>query len=147
MVHSGFEASSVAEGFASWKGFATLVRASLFGARLSAPGPMPERLSSVAAGKDATPTQSWSSPAGPEALRTAFDYRGDVTLTLDDGEKLEGYVSSSESDALHLLVKGRAEAERIDPARVTHVELSGRDTSIDPRWEAWKKNQAAQAQI
>ena len=38
--------------------------------------------------------------ATPEALRVAFDYRGDVTLTLEDGDDVEGYVTNLRGDAV-----------------------------------------------
>ena len=49
-----------------------------------------------------------------EALEKAFDYRGDLTLTLKNGEKIEGYIFDRKNDGatlaecnLRLIPKGR----------------------------------------
>jgi hypothetical protein len=145
MVHSGFEASSVDEGFSSWRGFLSMARAALLGPRISAPGeraPVPAAAApEVASGFG----KGWAAEASPEALEAAFAYRGDVTLTLADGGSVEGFVSSLDADRVRVLVKGNAEAEPIETARIARVELSGRDAAIDPRWEAWQKRSEAHA--
>ena len=38
--------------------------------------------------------RGWRGDGSDGALREAFRYRGDVTLTLDDGSQVEGYVAS-----------------------------------------------------
>lgn len=134
MVHSGFEASSVEEGFSSWKGFLAMARASLFGPRVSKPEALPQR-KETAPVEEAAPGRGWFADASPAALRAAFDYRGDATLTLDDGSEVVGFVSHLESGRVGVLAKGEAQVQHVDEGRVRRVELSGRDAAIDPRWE------------
>ena len=62
----------------------------------------------------------------PTSLRAAFDYRGDVTLTLDDGSRVEGFVSDPGPDAIQFWPAG-SEAVALAAARVRHVALTGRD--------------------
>jgi len=123
MVHSGFEASAVEEGFSSWRGFLSMARAALFGPRVPPPAdlPAPRACRAEATG----PSRGWSADASPEALRAAFDYRGDVTLTLADGSQAEGYVGHV--DAEHLRLWNGSEGRRIPVSQVRHVALSGRD--------------------
>ena len=65
--------------------------------------------------------------AMPAALRAAFDYRGDVTLTLEDGSSLEGYVGDAGPDAVRVWPRDGSEPVAIAPARVRQVALTGRD--------------------
>jgi hypothetical protein len=51
--------------------------------------------------------QGWIPPLATdaeirEALEKAFDYRGDVTLTLKDGSKIEGYLFDRRSNGATL---------------------------------------------
>lgn len=77
------------------------------------------------------------------ALEAAFDYRGDVTLTLDGGEKLTGYLSNREFSGgepfVDLLQASAARPQRIPLGRVQGVELSGKDTASGKSWETWLK--------
>lgn len=79
-----------------------------------------------------------------QVLGEAFDYRGDVTLLLDDGSSLSGYVFSVEPKAaephLRLFPADPAAAKlRIPLSRIKGVEFSGRDTADGRSWEAWVK--------
>lgn len=137
MVHSGFEATSVQHAFSSWGGLFSMARAFLFGPRV--PEPLRETPASDApAGPEPqAPTRGWSSDATPEALRVAFDYRGDVTLTLDDGEEVEGYVTNLRGDAVELWRRGTTQALALPAARVRGVALSGRDTASGRSYRTW----------
>lgn len=79
------------------------------------------------------------------ALEKAFDYRGDVTITLKDGTKVEGYIFDRET--------GRSLADsfvRIIPADrnvklsiayldIAGLAFTGRDAAAGKSWEAWVK--------
>jgi hopanoid biosynthesis associated radical SAM protein HpnH len=128
MVHCGFEASAVDDTFSSLRGLWAAARATLLGARApaasataAAPPFAPEA--------EPAPTRGWSSDATPEALRAAFDYRGDATLTLDDGTRAEGYVANVGARALRLWTRGSAAPREIAIASIRSVELSGRDAA------------------
>jgi hopanoid biosynthesis associated radical SAM protein HpnH len=145
MVHSGFEASSVDEAFSSLRGLLGMARATLFGPR--APAPEPARAVRACArpvpATGAAPTQGWSADASPEALRVAFDYRGDVTLELDDGARVEGYVTNVDPAALRLWTKGSTQTREIPVARVRRVALSGRDPASGQSFQTWQRQHQA----
>jgi hopanoid biosynthesis associated radical SAM protein HpnH len=156
MVHSGFEASSVEEAFSSWGGFVAMARAALFGPRVPKPDVLPPRKERQAVAVE-QPTRGWaaeisggtsgavSSVTPDVALRTAFEYRGDATLTLDDGSDVEGFVSRLTPDHVAVLSRGESTAREIDRRRIRRVELSGRDAAIDPRWQARLQQQQGSA--
>ena len=71
-----------------------------------------------------------------------LDYRGDVTLRLEDGSSVTGYVFSIEAQAGEPHVKmmnaaSAGERMRVPLERITGVEFSGRDTADGRSWEAW----------
>jgi len=78
-----------------------------------------------------------------EALEKAFDYRGDVTITLADGTKIEGYIfdrrsgSSLETSFVRLLPKDSSQRIKISYREIRALEFSGRDTAAGKSWEAW----------
>jgi hopanoid biosynthesis associated radical SAM protein HpnH len=129
MVHSGFEASAVDEGFSSWRGFLAMARAALLGPRVPAPA---GAVSAPAPGPDpaeAGPATGTALDATPEALRAAFRYRGDVTLVLDDGSRVEGFVADARPDELTVWPQGSRAARRLETARVRRIVFSGRDAT------------------
>ena len=80
-----------------------------------------------------------------EALEKAFDYRGDVTLTLKDGRRVEGYLfdrrtgSTLESSVVRIIPskeKGRLSVAYSD---IAALAFTGRDTAAGRTFEAWVK--------
>lgn len=77
------------------------------------------------------------------ALEKAFDYRGDITLTLKDDTSIEGYIFDRRTGgALHdsfirLLPKDREEKVSIAYSDIAAISFSGRDTAAGKSWEAW----------
>jgi hypothetical protein len=78
------------------------------------------------------------------AFEKAFDYRGDVTLTLKDGSKVEGYIFDRRSNgrtlgdcAVRLFPKDQAEKIAIPYSEVARVEFTGRDTAAGKSFETW----------
>jgi hypothetical protein len=79
------------------------------------------------------------------ALEKAFDYRGDIQLTLKDGRMVEGYIFDRRTaDTL------AASTVRIIPAKertkiaipyseIAGVAFTGRDTAAGKSFEAWMK--------
>jgi hypothetical protein len=127
MVHSGFEASAVEEGFSSWRGFVAMARAALFGPNVPAPSGRDVSAAPPAPPEEAPPALGSSLDATPESLRAAFRYRGDVTLVLDDGARIEGFVADAKQNHVTFWPKGSAVPERFETERVRHVVFSGRD--------------------
>ncbi len=79
------------------------------------------------------------------ALEKAFDYRGDITITLKSGEKIEGYIfdrrtGTSLSDSfVRLYPKSGDQKILISYADIAALAFSGRDTAAGKSWEAWMK--------
>jgi hypothetical protein len=77
------------------------------------------------------------------ALEKAFDYRGDVTLTLKNNSKIEGYIfdrvtgSSLSSSFVRVLPKDSSPRVKIAYAEIAALAFSGRDTAAGKSWEAW----------
>jgi hypothetical protein len=76
-----------------------------------------------------------------EVIEAAFDYRGDVTLELKDGTRIEGYVfnrnSGGAEPCLQLLPKGAPGTRTIPYADIVAIEFTGEDTAFGKSWEAW----------
>ena len=79
------------------------------------------------------------------ALEKAFDYRGDVTLTLKNHSKIEGYIfdrvmgSSLSSSFVRVLPKESGSRMKISYADIAALAFTGRDTAAGKSWEAWVK--------
>ena len=80
------------------------------------------------------------------ALDKAFDYRGDVTISLKDGSKIEGYVFDRRADGsaladcvVRLFPKDRDEKVSVRYADIARLEFSGRDTAAGKSFETWVK--------
>jgi hypothetical protein len=77
------------------------------------------------------------------ALEKAFDYRGDVTLTLKDNSKIEGYLfdrttgSSLATSFVRILPKDSRQKLKISYAHIAALAFTGRDTAAGKSWEAW----------
>lgn len=77
------------------------------------------------------------------ALEKAFDYRGDVTLTLKDNSKIEGYIFDRVSGAtlstsfVRVLPKDSNQRLKIAYADIAALAFTGRDTAAGKSWEAW----------
>jgi hypothetical protein len=108
---------------------------------------MPNYISSEPQAPSATSFQGQEVPLASEhdrrdAFENAFDYRGDVTLVLENGETVEGFLFNREPDAkppsISLLLKGSSEPRVIAYSEVTRVLFSGKDTADGKSYEAWK---------
>jgi len=77
------------------------------------------------------------------ALEKAFDYRGDVTITLKNGTKVEGYIfdrrtGSTLADSLVRLFPKNSESRVSIPySDIQALAFTGRDTAAGKSWEAW----------
>jgi len=102
----------------------------------------------VAPGTEHETLQGWipplaSEPELREALEKAFDYRGDVTVTLKDGTKVEGYIfdrvagTSLATSFARILPKDSNQRVKITYSDIAALAFSGRDTAAGKSWEAW----------
>ncbi len=77
------------------------------------------------------------------ALEKAFDYRGDITITLKNGERVEGYVfdrrtgQTLNQSVIRMIPKNTVEKRSISYAEIAALVFSGRDTAAGKSWEAW----------
>lgn len=94
--------------------------------------------------------QGWVPPLAAEnelraALEQAFDYRGDITITLKNGEAVVGYVfdrrpgKSLTDSYVRLLPQDGREKRDIPYSEIAALEFSGRDPAAGKSWEAWVK--------
>src|SRR4051812_10606798 len=81
-----------------------------------------------------------------DALEKAFDYRGDITLTLKDGSRIEGYLFDRRADgptlaecSVWLFPKDRDEKVSLRYSDIARVEFSGKDTAHGKSFETWVK--------
>jgi hypothetical protein len=80
-----------------------------------------------------------------EALEKAFDYRGDVTITLKNGDKVEGYLfdrrsGSSLADSFVRVIPTNAKTKvNVSYADIAALAFTGRDTAAGKTFDAWVK--------
>ena len=77
------------------------------------------------------------------ALEEAFDYRGDVTITLKDGTRVEGYIfdrrngSTIASSVVRLIPQNSQQKISVAYSDIAALAFTGRDTAAGKSWEAW----------
>ena len=75
-----------------------------------------------------------------EAIDKAFDYRGDVTLTLVNGT-LECFIFNRDPKAspprIEVFVNGNEEAQVIPYADILAIAFTGKDPADGKSWAAW----------
>jgi hypothetical protein len=79
------------------------------------------------------------------ALEKAFDFRGDVTLTLKSGEKVEGYIfdrrtgKSLTDSVVRIYPRTGNQKLSVSYADIAALAFTGKDTAAGKSWEAWMK--------
>jgi len=102
----------------------------------------------VAPGVSREAVQGWVPDLASEeelrlALEKAFDYRGDITLTLRDGSKVEGYIfdriaaNTLAESFVRVIPSDSTQRRKISYAEIAALAFSGRDTAAGKSWEAW----------
>ena len=84
-----------------------------------------------------------------EVVDRAFDYRGDVTVLLDDGRELIGYLFNRNRDVAEPFVQ-MFEREGSSPAsipyaRIRAIRFTGKDTAAGNSYAAWRERRQAKA--
>ncbi len=80
-----------------------------------------------------------------DALEQAFDYRGDVMVTLEDGRTVAGYIFDRRTGAtliesrLRLLPADSDERLTVRYCDIARLEFSGRDAAHGKSFERWLK--------
>ena len=76
-----------------------------------------------------------------EAIELAFDYRGDVTVTLRSGQHVTGYLFNrtvqGQVSTFEVFPEGDSGVQVIRYADVVSVAFSGEDTASGNSWESW----------
>ena len=81
-----------------------------------------------------------------QALEKAFDYRGDVTLTLKNGETIEAYIfnrlpgATLSSSFVQYYTPKAEDKRKVSYAEIARLEFSGKDRAAGKHWEAWVKS-------
>ena len=81
-----------------------------------------------------------------EAVEKAFDYRGDLTITLKDGQKIEGYIFDRKIKGpavtdcfIRVMPKDRPDKLSIAYSEIAGLAFTGRDTAAGKSFAAWVK--------
>jgi hypothetical protein len=80
-----------------------------------------------------------------QALEKALDYRGDVTLTLKSGEKIEAYIFNRFTGAtladswLQYFTPKAEDKRKVSYAEIARLEFTGKDRAAGKHWEDWVK--------
>lgn len=78
-----------------------------------------------------------------QALEKAFDYRGDVTLTLKDGRVVQGYVfdrrpgTTLENSAVRVMPSDHRAKLTIAYSEIAALAFTGRDNAAGKTFDAW----------
>jgi hypothetical protein len=82
-----------------------------------------------------------------EVVDCAFDYRGDVTVLLDDGRELIGYLFNRNPDAaepfVQMFEREGSGALSIPYARIRAIRFTGKDTAAGNSYAAWLRSKEA----
>jgi hypothetical protein len=80
-----------------------------------------------------------------QALEKAFDYRGDVTITLKSGERIEAYIFNRQTGAtladswIQYFSSNAPDKRKLSYADIARLEFSGKDRAAGKHWEDWVK--------
>ncbi len=81
-----------------------------------------------------------------DAFDKAFDFRGDLTITLKTGDKIEGYVFDRRAESadlsqctVRLYPKNSAEKMSIRYSDIAALAFTGKDSAAGKSFEAWVK--------
>ncbi|MGA9069477.1 MAG: hypothetical protein WB424_04420 [Terracidiphilus sp.] len=80
-----------------------------------------------------------------DALEKAFDYRGDVTLTLKSGEAIDAFIFNRHTGAtladswVQYFTPSAAEKRKVSYAEIARISFTGKDRAAGKHWEDWVK--------
>jgi hypothetical protein len=103
-----------------------------------------------AAGRERENLEGWipalaSEAEVREALEKAFDYRGDITVTLKNGTKVEGYLFDRRQGPtlaqsfIRLIPMDNQGKVNVAYSDIAALAFTGRDTAAGKTFEAWVK--------
>jgi hypothetical protein len=120
------------------------------GAQALAAPPRPTDELEVVPGFERENLQGWIPQLATDAdvravIEKAFDYRGDVTITLKNGAEVTGYlfdrrVGPTLADSVvRLILAASNERPQIPYSDIAAIAFTGRDTAAGKSYEAWVK--------
>jgi hypothetical protein len=80
-----------------------------------------------------------------QALEKAFDYRGDVTVTLKNGERIEAFIFNRVAGPtlaesyVQYFTPSANDKRKLCYADIARLEFSGKDRAAGKHWEDWVK--------
>ncbi len=80
-----------------------------------------------------------------DALEKALDYRGDVTITLKNGERIAAFVFNCHNGPtlaqsfVQYFTAGAPEKRKASYDTIDRLEFSGKDCAAGKQWEDWVK--------
>ncbi len=80
-----------------------------------------------------------------QALEKAFDYRGDVAITLRSGERIEAFIFNRRTGAtltdsyVQYFTPSAPDKRKVSYAEIARLEFSGKDRAAGKHWEGWVK--------
>jgi transcriptional antiterminator Rof (Rho-off) len=80
-----------------------------------------------------------------DALEKAFDYRGDITITLKSGERFEAYVFNRRTGAtlaeswVQYFAPNVEAKQKLAYDQIARLEFTGKDRAAGKHWEDWVK--------
>ncbi len=78
-------------------------------------------------------------------LEKAFDYRGDVTITLKSGERIEAFIFNRQTGStladsyVQYFAPNVADKRKLSYADIARLEFTGKDRAAGKHWEDWVK--------
>ena len=104
----------------------------------------------IAAGREREQLEGWIPELATDeekrtAFEKAFDYRGDVTLTLQNGQIINGYIfdrrlGATLADSVVRVIPATARTKvAVSYSEIAALQFSGRDTAAGKSFEAWVK--------
>ena len=81
-----------------------------------------------------------------DAFEKAFDFRGDLTITLKTGDKIEGYIFDRRDESadlsqcvVRMFPKNSADKVSIRYSDIAALAFTGKDSAAGKTFEAWVK--------
>jgi len=77
------------------------------------------------------------------ALERAFDYRGDVTLTLKNGGRIDAFIfnrqtgSTLANSRVQYFTADTPQKQTVSYAEIARIEFTGKDCAAGKQWEDW----------
>ena len=80
-----------------------------------------------------------------DAFEQAFDYRGDVTITLKSGERIEAYIFNRRTGPtlaeswVQYFAPNIESKQKLAYDQIARLEFTGKDRAAGKHWEDWVK--------